>query len=98
MCSCSVPGKYPGISSKVTNGILKAVAETDKSSGFIRGIAVQYTCQYTRLVGDETDCFSVDTTETYNDILCKFLLNFQEIRVIGNSPDDVSHVIRLSRI
>ena len=48
-----------------------------------------------RLIGNETYRFSCHTTKTDHNISGPQLLNLQEVRVIDDTSDNVSHIIRL---
>ena len=58
------------------DGEIECIAVPNKTSCFIGGITIQYTCHEFWLVCDDTNSNALDASKTDNDILGKFLMNF----------------------
>ena len=54
---------------------IESVAETNEATCFTRCVAIQASCHNLRLVGYDTDRLSVETSETYDDILSVIRMN-----------------------
>ena len=54
LCSCTVPGRKPGTSSKVIRGILKQSQKRIKTGSLVAGVNVKDTGQPGGLIGNNT--------------------------------------------
>ena len=74
-CSCATPGKKPGTSSKVTIGMLNAVAKAHETGPLARGVNVQHPCQHLRLLGDDAHAIAAQPRKPHHNILRVMLVD-----------------------
>ena len=74
-------------------GDVEAVTEADETGSLVGSINIEGSSQEVGLVGYETDGTSCHTSETYDNILCKFRLNFEEVLLVADWLDDIADVI-----
>ena len=67
-CSCATPGRKPGVSAKVTRGILKASQKRMNRAPFVGRVYVQDARQGQRLLGDNAHRMSPQPSETDDEV------------------------------
>ena len=77
---------------------IEGIAETNETSCFTACVAVEHTCQPTRLVSDDTGRTTIETCETADDVLGIVFMNLHEVTVIDDGVDDLVHVVRFIRV
>ena len=74
---------------------IEGVAETNETCTLTAGVNVEHTCVASRLVGYDTYALTVEASETYDDVLSELRLYLEELAIIGNSSDNLVHIVCL---
>ena len=80
------------------NRNVKCIQETNETSTLTRRVAIQTASQLLRLICNNTYRLSIHAGKTYNKILGKVRLNFQELSIIYNTSNNLIHVVWHVRI
>ncbi len=88
------PGRYPGVSTKVTMGILKASQKRMKRAALSEQLISRAPGKEFGLIGDDPNGSCRPSTETGNDIFSDRQLYWEELAIIGDGLDCAHHVIK----
>ncbi len=70
-----------------SNWNVEGITEPDKSCCLVRGINVQSTAQVHGLICNDTDSFSIESAESYNDIRSPGRMNLEQVVIIQDRPE-----------
>ena len=75
------------------DGDVEGIAEADETSALHRGVDVQATGEFERLVGDNTHSATLHATETNNNVLGEVGGDFEELVIIDDHLQELLHII-----
>ena len=87
-CSWATPGKKPGHILEGDERNIEGIAEADKAGALVRGVDIQRPGQVVGLVGDDADGLSGQAAEPDDDVPGILGLDFKEVVVVQDLPDD----------
>ena len=74
---------------------VEGIAEAYEAGTLARGVHIEHTCIARRLIGDDTYALSVEAGKADDNILGEFRLYLEELSVIGDSGDNLIHIVGL---
>src|SRR5262245_27165816 len=90
-------GKKPGDVLERDQGYIEAIAKSNKSSRFYRGVDVEHTRQEGRLISDNADRVASKPCEPDDDIRSVQILNLKKITIVYYRMNNIANIVRLIR-